>query len=229
MNRTTTFEYIDRSSQKAMVLIPGWASDYRIFDSLDLDYDYLIPSGLVRAQNFAPLLLEAIKNNRLDKISLLGWSLGSFLAADFSIKFPELIDKLILVGVRKKYMVDRLREIKSLLIRGKQGYLSGFYRQCFYNQEARLKFKIGLMKDYLKELDLTFLLEGLDYLAQAKLDVTALKNLNHKIILVQGKEDNIAPLVEAERIKNDLPQAKFIPIEEAGHAVFLEKNITEYL
>jgi len=227
ISKTSHFKYIDRGKEDQIVLIPGWGSDYRIFDSLDLNFNYLIPLNF-SFLDFEQRLFEAVKDKGMSKISLLGWSLGSFLAAEFSAKYPQIVDKLILVGIRRKYPAEQIDEIKSLLLRSKKGYLLRFYSQCFYDQEARLKLKNGLMKDYLEDFDLNFLLEGLDYLKAATIDFESLKVVK-QIKIIQGKEDKIAPLAEVKDIKNDLPQAEFISIKEAGHAVFLEKDIAEYL
>ena len=42
------FKYIDRQKPETAVLVPGWATDYRIFDTLDLDYNYLMPGRKIR-------------------------------------------------------------------------------------------------------------------------------------------------------------------------------------
>lgn len=210
-----------------MVLVPGWASDYRIFDSLDLNFNYLIPF-FCSPFDFERKLLKVIRDNKISRLSFFGWSLGGLLAANFSAKFPQIVDKLILVGIRNKYPAIQLAEIRNFLKRSKKGYLSRFYSQCFSNQKTSLKFRKGLMKDYLKDLDLSFLLEGLNYLEQTEIDVSGLRVLN-QVVIIQGENDKIVPLAEVKDIKDNLPQAEFILVKGAGHAVFLEKDVAGYL
>ena len=84
------------------------------------------------------------------------------------------------------------------------------------------------MKSYLDDFKLQFLLSGLDYLEKAALNPESLKNLA-KIKIIQGQNDEIAPLSEAKAIKGVLAQAEFISVKGAGHAVFLEEDIAKYI
>ena len=223
----STFKYIGRGNQNTLVLVPGWASDQKIFQSLNLNFNYLIPL-VFSFSDFAQKLLEAIKNKGLEKISLLGWSLGAFLAADFSLKLPELIDELILIGVRPKYLPEELSQARILLKRDKTAYLYKFYSRCFFRPEKLAWFKKNLMKTYFTDFELEFLLSGLDYLETAVLNLEGLKRLG-KIKIIQGQNDEIAPTAEARAVKQNLPQAELILVENSGHAVFLEADIEKYI
>lgn len=227
ISATLSFKYIDRGKQSSIVLIPGWGTDYRIFASLDLNYNYLIPLTF-SFFDFEQKLFAAIKENNIEKISLFGWSLGGFLAADFSVKFPELIEELILVGAREKYPSQQLLRIRDLLKRNKKAYLIKFYAQCFSKKENMREFRKNYMKDYLQDFELSFLVNGLDYLEAARIDFESLKRVK-KIKIIQGEDDKIVPLAEAVNIKNNLSQAEFILIKDSGHAVFLEQDITKYV
>lgn len=225
--KASIFKFIDRGRRASIVLIPGWATDYRIFNSLDLKFNYLIPI------NFSPFvfekgLLTTLKDNNLNKISLFGWSLGGFLACDFALKHTDFIDKLILVSIRKRYRKEKIEEIKDSLKEKKKGYLYKFYAQCFYNREQFFYFRKNLLKRYCRELDLEFLINSLNYLSSAKLEPELLKKIK-KITILHGEYDKIAPLQEAREVKNSLTQAKFILIKEAGHIPFLEKDFSRYV
>ena len=110
----TRFKYIDRGKENFLVLVPGWASDYKIFDSLDLEYNYIVPVEF-SPFDFEEILLETLKTNNIKKASIFGLSLGGFLAAKFASKYPDLIDELTLVGIRKKYKAEEIREVKNNL------------------------------------------------------------------------------------------------------------------
>jgi pimeloyl-[acyl-carrier protein] methyl ester esterase len=178
--------------------------------------------------NFEKDLLEVIEEKQIEKISLFGWSLGGCLAANFSAKFPDLIDQLILVGLRKKYPKEKLLEIKACLKKNKKGYLYKFYNQCFSKKENRLWFKKNLFQAYCREFDLDYLMAGLDYLAKVQINPQKLKELK-KIKLIHGQLDQIAPCQEALGIKNNLDQAEFILLKDAGHAAFLEEDLGKYI
>jgi len=218
------FKLIKRGFTNPLVLIPGWATDYRIFDSLDLNYDYILPV------EFSPLDFEAalssyLGKNSIHKISLFGWSLGAFLAAEFASKNSEKIEDLFLVGIRRRYNLKSLQEIETKLEKNRKAYLYSFYRDCFSraDKEGWRWFKERLLKDYLENMPLERLLTGLDYLSCVYLKPQALLKVK-KIKIFQGTEDKIAPIKYAEVIKSNLPQAEFICVEDSGHALFLNPD-----
>ncbi len=214
------FKVIQRNSDKTLLLIPGWATDYRIFDTLDLPYNYLMPVEPFLL-GFEKGLLEALDENGLDKISILGWSLGGFLAAGFASRHRDRVDELILVGIKRRYEGKDIEKIKGYIRETRRGWLYKFYSEYFSNgeQETFLNFKKGLMRRYLDEMDAGSLVAGLDYLAGAEIKPESLKAL--KVRFVHGEEDRIAPIDEARRLCEELPGAEFITVEGAGHMPFL--------
>jgi len=223
----TGFKYIDRGYEKSLVLIPGWASDYRIFSTLDLRFNYLLAADC-SLDDFDEKLSKAVSEYGLKKISLLGWSLGGFLAVDFSLKYKKLIDELILVSIRKSYNPDKISEIKFLLKKSKKAYLYSFYRDCFYKKEDLIWFKDNLLKSYYQELDLNRLLRGLDYLEKVDLKPEDLSSFD-KLHIIHGKLDKIAPIDDAIDIKDKLAKIKFTCLGNTGHVPFLNKDFKDWL
>jgi len=221
------FKYLARNSKKDIVLVPGWATDQRIFKSLDLKFNYILTPNL-SVYDFEKKLLHFIEENKISKIALFGWSLGGFLAADFSAKYPSLVSELVLVSVRRRYNEKEIGEIKGFLTRNKKGYLYKFYNQCFENKVKMNWFRENLLKKYCQELSLEGLLEGLDYLKDACMDADRLKNIE-KIKIIHGEFDSIAPIKEAIEVKNTLANATFMQVDGAGHIPFLEQDIGKYI
>jgi pimeloyl-ACP methyl ester carboxylesterase len=209
------------------VLLPGWASDCRIFTPLDLGFNYLVPLE-PSPFNFEKSLLAALKEYNINRISLFGWSLGGFVAAKFASSQPGLIDELILVSVRKRYKEAELAQARKALEKNKKGYLAKFYARCFSDQKELSWFKKNLLKYYCRELSLDYLLRTLDYLKNCEMKPELLDG-TAKIKIIHGENDRIAPLQEALDIKNKLPRAKFVGIKGAGHIPFLKKGFGGYL
>ncbi len=222
------FKYIYRGFKDALVLIPGWATDYRIFSSLDLNYNYLLPVKF-NLLDFKKKLREELERNCLNKVSIFGYSLGGFLAGEFFKDNPERINKLILVSIRKKYNPVLLEEIAIKLKKNKKAYLYKFYLNCFSDKDkiGVSWFKEELLKDYLDAMTLPELLRGLEYLSGAELQMGALKTFK-KLTIIHGKDDIVAPFREAVEIKSELPQVEFIGLPDSGHIPFLSRKF-EYL
>jgi len=221
------FKYLDRGQQKTIVLIPGWATDYRIFDSLNLKFNYLLPL------NFSPFtfessILNALKEKGIGKISLLGWSLGGFLAAEFATKYPDLVQELILVSIRKKYKEEEIAGIGELLKKSKRGYLYKFYGQCFSRKISLSRFKKNLLKTYCEEFDLEYLLRTLDYLVKARINTQELAGIG-RIKIIHGESDGIAPIDEAREVQEAIAGAQFLTIKDSGHIPFLEADLGKYI
>lgn len=221
------FKYLDRGQQKTILLIPGWATDYRIFNSLNLEFNYLLPLDF-SPFTFESSILNALGEQGLEKISLLGWSLGGFLAAELSAKYPNLVEELILVSIRKKYKEAEIARIKELLKKSKKGYLYKFYGQCFSKKISLSWFKKNLLKTYCQQFELEYLLKTLDYLEKSQIDTQALSMIK-RVKLIHGESDRIAPIDEAREVQEAIAGAELIIIKDSGHIPFLETDLGKYI
>lgn len=221
------FKFLNRGFKKNLVLIPGWAFDYRIFSSLDLNYNYLIPAK-ISLPNFAKDLSERLDKLSFEKISLFGWSLGGFLAQDFALKYPDRTEELFLLSIRRSFPQGIVEEIKTKLKKDKRAYLYKFYLECFsvFDKESLGWFKKNLLKDYLDKMQIRNLLAGLNYLSSAKAEPLSLGKIK-RIRIFHGRHDAIAPFLEAKQIKSKIPQAEFIYFKNLGHILFLNPKFKE--
>jgi len=213
------FKYINRHHKKDLVLLPGWATDHRVFGGLDLEYNYIIPMDFY-PETFAYDLLQYLQNNGFKKVSVYGWSLGGFCGADFAVRYPYAVDEVILVGVKERYDADGIARVKKLLSENMKAYLYKFYRDCFFAKDKGpyLWFKENLMKDYLEAFSDERLIKGLDYFLATPLDIKNLSEL--KTRLVYGAADRIVPAAEIMSLKSKMPSAEFVLVEDRGHFVF---------
>lgn len=213
------FNYINRGKKKDIVLLHGWATDNRIFDLLDIDYNYILPLEL-DPQKFEQEMLDYMSKSDKPRVSLLGWSMGSFIAADFAVKYSDLIDKLILVSIKGKYDKNSIEEIKKKITESRKAYLYKFYLDCFSEgEEDKLKwFRANLMRDYLEKFSVETLIAGLEYLSEAGLKIHGLNKLRPEIIY--GMKDKIIPVNEIISLKQQMPDVKFTLIEGMGHLPF---------
>lgn len=224
--RNSEFKLFNRGFKDTILLIPGWAADHRIFDHLNLDFNYLVPVKY-SPFNFKEELLANIRDNGINKMSILGWSMGSFLASDFIGEYQDCVTgRVLMVSAREGYEKSAIEEIKVRLKKNKAGYLYKFYAECFCETEKETfhHFKKGLMKRYLAEMKIDSLLEGLDYLLGARITPRNLEKLD--VTFIHGENDKIAPIEEALKIKKNLPQARFISLENAGHMPFFNPRFS---
>jgi len=218
------FKFLDRGFAKTLVLVPGWATDQRIFDTLDLDYNYLLPIG-ISPFDFKFKLFDLLKERHYDNISLFGYSLGGFMVCDFSSEYPHMVEELILLSIRKSYNAKVLKETRKGIKNNRRAFLYKFYLNCFsrYDKEGLAWFRSNLLDSYLQDISADELALGLDYLSSAKIESEKLKSIR-KIRLFHGRDDLIAPLQETAEIKSGLTQAKLNLLDNRGHFLFLNKG-----
>jgi pimeloyl-ACP methyl ester carboxylesterase len=217
------FKLFDRGAKGTILFIPGWAADYRIFGSLELDANYLMPLSF-SPFDFEKGLLETMTKHRLGKISVMGWSMGGFLAFDLLSKYKDRIADITFISVRKGYTKEEIKTVEAYLKENKAAFLYRFYNNCFSKEERRelSVFKKGLMKSYLNDISMDTLLEGLRYLSASRISPQALAGV--KIKFVHGEKDNIAPIKGVIELKEGLPDAELITVKGAGHMPFLKSG-----
>ncbi len=211
-----------------MLLVSGWACDYRIFDRLNIGYNYLLPVDF-SSFKLADDLPDVLNDNGLKKVSALGWSMGAFIIWEFLSKHRGLIDDGFLVSARRSYSKTNNDNIKLLLEKNRRGFLRKFYGNCFSEEdkESFSLFKEDLMKIYLECMDLERLIEGLDYLSEHSIEPRPLNGL--KVKFIHGAKDLIAPIGEVKELVSQIPEAELITIDDAGHMPFLSPAFKEVL
>ncbi len=220
------FKLFDRGRKETVLLIPGWAADYRIFDSLDLDANYLAPV-IFSPFDFEKNFIEAMDRYGIDRISVIGWSMGGFIGSDLLSKCKDRITDITFVSVRKGYSKEEIEATKSYLNKNRTAFLYRFYNDCFSGEEREelSAFKTGLMKSYLNEMSMDTLLEGLRYLSKSRIRPQSLTGI--KVKFIHGSEDKIAPIKDVLELKDECPDIRLITVKGAGHIPFLKKNFKE--
>ncbi len=130
ISQKSEFEFINRGFKETIVLLYGWATDQKIFSTLDLGYNYLSPVKL-NLFKFENVLLNELEKKSIKRVCLFGWCLGSFLAAGFAKNNPGLIEQLILLSIRNKFDRGVLKDIEAKIKKNKKAYLYKFYLECF--------------------------------------------------------------------------------------------------
>lgn len=206
----------------ARVLLPGWGTDGRIFGDPPPDAAAVV-AGPLRPDGFADRLAAFLSGAARGAVTVVGWSLGGFLAADFARRFPERVRRVVLVGVRRRYPAADLEAVRASLARDRRGCLSQFYAQCFFPSEmaAYRRFRGALQEEYLCGMDDAVLIAGLSYLAAATLSAADLPPC--PVTIVHGEKDVVAPAAEARSLARD-GRASFHLLPGAPHAAFLSSR-----
>lgn len=153
-------------------------------------------------------------NTKIGKGSatLIGHSNGGRLAMAFGLKYPEKIEKLILIdsaGIRDKKLNTKFKRFifYRLAKLGKNITSSVFFKNLLYKVARENDYRLAspVMKQTMKNL-ISFDLEP--YLSEIKIPT----------LIIWGKKDKITPLFFAEILNKKIRASKLIVVPGAKHS-----------
>jgi pimeloyl-ACP methyl ester carboxylesterase len=169
------------------------------------------PSTIWTLKDYSNFVEEFVKFLNLEKFYLLGHSFGGAIAVKFSLKYPEKIEKLFLVGaacLRRKtlkqkffYLISKIFKIFSFL--------------PFYSLLRRAFYKFIIQKsDYLSTQGV---LRDI-YLKIIKEDLSKfLPFLKVPTIIIWGKKDEVVPIKDGYFMNKKIKNSKLIIIPKGDH------------
>jgi len=214
-----------RADSTPTVLLPGWATDYKIFDTVTLPTSIIVPLEPI-TDDLSADLAAFLKEQGIRVVNLFGWSLGGAAALQIAGRCPEIIERIILAGVRPAYPSIELDAMRRALVDDKESCLTNFYRRCFLpaQRDDYRRFKQTLLADYVS-FDRAMLLRGLDLLEAASFTESDLQV--HDITVLHGTADAVAPVNEIVEVASRLGTSRIDILDDAGHAVFLHPRARE--
>jgi pimeloyl-[acyl-carrier protein] methyl ester esterase len=227
---------------KPIVLVHGWAMHSGIWRAFarELAKSYRVTlidlPGHGRSEVVTPFTLETVSQSLVDVIPdesscWLGWSLGAALVLEIARRFPERVDKLILLAgtpcfIRKDLWLGMdgqvLANFATSLQQDSQSTLLKFLSlqiKGLDNQKAVLQELKTLVFESPAPDQLT-LQEGLAILKEADLRAE-FANLKVPVGVILGQLDTLVPIAVAEKMQALLPEIDLTVIGRAGHVPFL--------
>jgi len=175
----------------------------------------------------------------LDKPHLIGQSMGGWIAQNFVLKYPNQINKLVLIGTNhkgsgiqfmKNAMIDAYELQKTDKVQAYWNYSKLTHARKFIKEmqaDPKKKFHgIWSAEDMIEELtDNKMTPEDYELLANAieKHDVTdKLSEIKVPTLLISSTNDKLAPKMVMEEISKAIKNSRLEVIDNAAHHVFLE-------
>ena len=175
---------------------------------------------------------EFIQRKNINKISIIGHSMGGKTAMNFSLIHPKLVSKLIVLDtsprgypVLHQNIIDSLKEIDfSVFVTRKEIDIE--LRKSI-NQEGLRNF---LMKNIYRmndgKLNFRFNLKSLsENIGRIGQKIESDTNFNREVIFIKGETSDYINESDKIMINNLFPNAKFYKIPNAGHWLHVDNPI----
>ena len=177
------------------------------------------------------LAVSALAAQLPPRTRLVGWSLGAQLALAIASRFPEKIDKLVLIAGTASFLARENwpHGLPASVLDGfKTGIAADFTKTLprfvgsFNRGDARSKAVTQLLLDCANaapQPPLATLLAGLDWLRDTDL-CAELPTINAPTLLIHGAADPLMPLAAAKAIAATIPNTQLVVMADCAHAPF---------
>ncbi|QDG33460.1 alpha/beta hydrolase [Alteromonas mediterranea] len=220
------------SVQHPVLFFPGTLCDERIFlplwRQLNIAQRRYVPLQWASSQEEMLALSEdRILDN--EKVHLVGYSMGGFIASLVAQRNPHNIASVTLIGYNpeglSKEEIAKRKQLTTMLKQGNfkpdnDAYLSRFIHPSRLNDDK----VAGVVKSMAQDLGKTTLLNHTLATTPRESTVKALAKINAPTTLIAAQQDAIAPAAAIAQLKAQLPKANFQVIENAGHMMVLEQT-----
>ena len=219
-------EQLPRAAQERRVIamdLPGFAGSR-------------MPDGEISITNYARTVHELCDHAGLDRVELVGNSMGGFISLEIGIRHPERVDSITVVSAAGISTTNL--EVKPVVTFARStAAITNFFisRAEQFVKRPRMR---HLMMSYvfrhptLIQPDLAFEImrgSGSDgfipaLTALAEYDYSErLPEVQEETLLVWGEEDNLVPVEDATRYEELIPNARKVVIDDTGHCAMIER------
>ena len=228
-----------------LVLLHGWAMHSGIWERVssqlaqhfrlhlvDLPGHGASPTPWIHGPDALKNMTEMIVGSLPEHSIICGWSLGGQIAMKLSLDMPERINKLILISTTPSFIQheDWVWAMEKATL---EAFIGNLNQDCAstLNRFFTLQIKgdintVSLLRKLRKYIykegmpDQDGLQTGMKALLTTDLR-RSIKNINHPVILLHGKNDAIVPPDAARWLHDNLQDSKLIILPDCGHIPFL--------
>jgi pimeloyl-ACP methyl ester carboxylesterase len=172
---------------------------------------------------FVEILQRFLKAVGLERAALLGGSLGGWIATAFALKFPQAVDKLILVDAAG--LMNTVSELPVDLRVSTLAHMREVFNVVFHDKRLVSEPLVELAyRQHLERGDGYTIQNVLRNLASGRerLD-DQIAQLTVPTLIVWGEQDAMIPVASAREFQRLIPGSRLEVITECGHLPALEK------
>jgi pimeloyl-ACP methyl ester carboxylesterase len=233
--------YVEAGSGPTVILLHGLGGSTQVWGfnigALAEKYHVVVPDQIgfgksakpfvnYRIRTYVDFLDQFCKQLKIERATLVGNSMGGWIAAMFTAAFPDRVDKLVLVDaagyappkdfdMRALFALNPTTRAGMKLLVSKVFFNKALQTDAAIDQAiaARMAAGDGYTINSISES----IIRGEDFLDD---DV---KTIKRPTLIVWGRQDGLVPLADGERFNKDIAGSKMVVIDECGHVPNAEK------
>ena len=237
-----SIHYFDLGTGPVVVLVHGLGSRKEdwlpVLEPLAQKHRLLVPDQIgfgksdkplldYTVQTYVDFLNEFLRQLKVEKVSLVGESLGGWISALYAVELSDgghliALDKLVLVdaaGLKQDAPIPNLNPSSLAAMRGLME--SVFYDTSWLTEDALRKIftdKLSVHDGYTVRSLLASAAAGTE-----RLDDRMAK-IKTPTLVVWGKQDKLLPIASGERYAAGIAGAKLVSFDKCGHVPPIEKT-----
>lgn len=170
---------------------------------------------------FVDFLQGFMQAQNISKATLVGNSLGGWIALDFTVQHPGMVDKLVLVdSAGLPWMQTPKVDLNASSLSGMRAVLeSVFYDKKIVTDQSVLQ----IFTDHVRNNDAYTIQRTLAGFSTPQFEDTKLASIHAPTLVVWGRQDELIPVASGEKLRDGIAGAKLVVFEQCGHVPQIEK------
>ena len=173
--------------------------------------------------------VQQITNKYKKKISVIGFSMGGFIAIKLAIDYPELLDNLVLIGTNARNISQKRKLLleKSLTTLNKNNFAKLFYQKnyssYFSDKDLKNTSYQNTVYSMAKQLGYKTFLDQTNLILKRPNQLNKLNKIVSKTLIIRGKNDKLSSNSMNNELNKKIKYSVYKEIKNSSHFVMLEK------
>jgi pimeloyl-ACP methyl ester carboxylesterase len=173
--------------------------------------------------------VQKIINKNTKKFSVIGFSMGGFIAIKLAIEHPEILDKLVLIGTNARHISQKRKLLleKSLTTLNKNNFAKLFYQKnyssYFSDKDLKNTSYQNTVYSMAKQLGYKTFLNQTNLIVNRPNQLTKLNKIVSKTLIIRGKNDKLSSNIMNDELNKKIKYSMYTEIKNSSHFVMIEK------
>ena len=158
--------------------------------------------------------------------------MGGFIAIKLAIEYPEILDKLVLIGTNARNISQKRKLLleKSLTTLNKNNFAKLFYQKnyssYFSNKDLKNRSYQNTVYSMAKQLGYKTFLDQTNLILKRSNQLNKLNKIVSKTLIIRGKNDKLSSNIMNNELNKKIKYSVYTEIKNSSHFVMLEKPRT---